>query len=139
MALSKGAIAGIAVGSFFSFVIIIGICVFCVLKRKKRTAYELSQPSHFIARPPPNALPPPIARPQPIQYQPGSFQLSEQSYFGPGLPPIVSPAAAAPRPIEPVNQGSMQVMGIWNAEPLEPISPHPRSGTVKTVHEGREP
>ncbi|KAH7081502.1 hypothetical protein BKA63DRAFT_210246 [Paraphoma chrysanthemicola] len=123
MALSSGAIAGIAVGSVLGVAIIIGTCVFCLLWRKKRIEHELSQPSHVISSP------------LPIAFQPGSYELSQPSPFlsrpSPIHPRQSRPSPSSPRPPlasckqsqpeELGNYGSMQVKGIRNIGHIEPV------------------
>jgi hypothetical protein len=104
MPLSRGAIAGIAVGSVLGFLLILSIIGFYIFSRLRKGR---SQASYA-----PPTLQSPFSGPKPFLPQsPSPFPIHE----------LPSSYAQPEHGIELVNYGSMQVKGIRNIEEMEPM------------------
>jgi predicted lipid-binding transport protein (Tim44 family) len=102
MPLSRGAIAGIAVGSVLGFLLILSIVGFYIFSRLRKGRSQASYPTPELQDSP---LAGPVglySPPLPIDDQASEFAVPEHG-------------------VELVNYGSMQVKGIRNIEDMEPI------------------
>tara|TARA_R110002003_G_scaffold104_26_gene8415 strand:+ start:7475 stop:7987 length:513 start_codon:yes stop_codon:yes gene_type:complete len=95
MPLSRGAIAGIAVGSVLGFLLILSIIGFYIFSRLRKGRSQASYPPPELPGSPLSGPVELYLPPHSIDGQPGAYEL--------------------------VNYGSMQVKGIRNIEDMEPI------------------
>jgi hypothetical protein len=104
MPLSRGATAGIAVGSVLGFLLILSILGFYIFSRLRKGRSQASYAPPTLQSPITAQKPylPQSPSPFPIYDQPSSYAQPEHG-------------------VELVNYGSMQVKGIRNIEDMEPI------------------
>jgi predicted lipid-binding transport protein (Tim44 family) len=102
MPLSRGAIAGIAVGSVLGFLLILSIIGFYIFSRLRKGRSQASYPT-------PELQDSPLSGPVELYLPPCSFDGQPGAYAQPE------------HGVELVNYGSMQVKGIRNIEDMEPI------------------
>jgi predicted lipid-binding transport protein (Tim44 family) len=102
MPLSRGAIAGIAVGSVLGFLLILSIIGFYIFSRLRKGRSQASYPAPELQDSPLSGPVELYSPPLPLDDQASEFAEPEHG-------------------VELVNYGSMQVKGIRNIEDMEPI------------------